>query len=168
MQSKADEEKGVGFNCELCIANELMGNKSGRICLIHQIDFDNDILEYNSYIKSGNVSGVIRSGNEFDYAVDRILSLHGTDRIESALRQIRYKNLTGVCIKSFPRTHLTNALLSLLMLCMGGYSGTELIHLPCTGTILDQPNIFIEAYNIWVNEYNSKVHQDRKDSKDKK
>lgn len=165
IQSKTNEENGVGFNCDLCIAKGLMGVNKGRICLIHQIDFDNDSLEYNSKTSSGSVSGTIRSLNDFSRAISELLALHGDDRIELALKQINYNNQYGVCIKSFPQSQLSTRLLNTLFLCMGGFSGTELTQLPYNGTILDQPNIFIEAYNIWVGEYNKKVQEDRKEDK---
>jgi hypothetical protein len=145
-----------------------MGNQRGRICLIHQVDIENETLEYSSSTKDNSVAGVIKSSLDFSTAVSELLRLHGAQRIELALKQIRYGNQYGVCLKSFPQTRLTTALLNLLMLCLGGFSGTELIHLPDTGTILDQSNIFIEAYNIWVSEYNKKVQEDRKEEKNKK
>ena len=48
---------------------------------------------------------------------------------------------------------------------MGGFSGTELIHLPFSGTILEQPNLFIEGYQIYIDEYNK--YRQYKDSTNK-
>jgi hypothetical protein len=139
-----------------------MGNRNGRICLINQIDFDEDTLEYSSSVGKNSVGDFIKSDNGFTNAISQLLHLHATERVESAFKQIKYKNLFGVCLKSFPRSELTSRLLNLLMLCMGGFNGTELVHLPFEGTILDQPNIFIEAYNIYTSEYNSFVQEQRK------
>jgi hypothetical protein len=142
-----------------------MGNRSGRICFLHQIDFETDTLNYNSATKSDTITGTIQSESDLTEAISNLLKLHATSKIEIALKQIRYKNLYGVCIKSFPRTLLTNSLLNLIMLCTGGFNGTELTHLPFKGTILEQPNIFIEAYNIYTDEHNKYVQEKRKDDK---
>lgn len=95
------------------------------------------------------------------------MGLYKTDRIEVALKQFKLRNgrITGICPKSFPKSEETIELLSLINICVGGQSGTELIHLPYGGTILNQPNKFIEAYFVFVNEYNkylkSKIPKER-------
>lgn len=71
--------------------------------------------------------------------------------------------VSGICMKSFPKSQLSLHLLSKLNLCLGGENGNELKHLPFKGTILDQPNLFIEAYYVYTDE----VSKYRKEIMDK-
>jgi len=154
-------ESFVGYNCDFCIAREMMGNRTGRVCLTYQVDFSEDALEYYSFVKGDQVSGRIVSYEDFYHAIDKLLTLHKTDRIELALKfiKIRTRNgvISGVCPKSFPRTQLTLQLLSKLNLCIGGPNGTDLIHLPFPGTLFDQQNLFVEAYFVYCDEYNKYI-----------
>jgi hypothetical protein len=146
----------VGYNCDFCIAKEYIGARRGRLCFSYQLDLDEDYLKYSCKTKDEEVGGIVKSIDEFYYAVNEILTLYKTNRIEVALKQftLNESNVSGVCPKSFPKTKLTSGLLSILNLTIGGQSGTELMQLPYSGTILQQPNVFIEAYYIFVDEYN--------------
>jgi hypothetical protein len=81
--------------------------------------------------------------------------LYKTDRVEIALKRITdlKTKVSGICMKSFPHTPLTEHLLSRIYLCIGGANGTDLVHLPEHGSILEQSNIFIQAYNVYLSEY---------------
>ena len=146
-----DKNADTKYNCDFCIAKEWMGQRSGRLCFLYQVDFS-EPLTFSSDSKDGKVEGEINSEEDFYNAVDQILSFHKTDRIEIALKRIRMKGVSGVCPKSFPRTETTSLLLRKLNLCLGGDSNNELVHLPYAGTILDQPNLFIEAFYVWSDE----------------
>ena len=37
-------ESFVGYDCDICIAKEMMGKRIGRVCLKYQVDFDEDKL----------------------------------------------------------------------------------------------------------------------------
>ncbi len=164
MISEEENKEGqVGYNCEYCIAKEFMGTRKGRICFYYQIDFNSDVLEYSCSVPEKTISGEVTSIEEFQNVCSSILELYKADRIEIALKQFRIKNtrITGICAKSFPKTQETVDLLSLINLCTGGQSGTELFHLPYSGTILDQPNKFIEAYFIFCNEFNKHLKRNR-------
>jgi len=54
----------------------------------------------------------------------------------------------GLCPKGFALVSDFNELISLVMKCIGGMSGTELIQLPEAGGILDQPSVFLRAYEV--------------------
>lgn len=132
-----------------------MGNKRGRLCLLYQVDLEEDKLRYGAKL----ISGEVDSEESFLESVSKILEAFKTDRIEVALKSFRLpdnqdKRISGICLKSFPRTRLTSRLIEMLNMCMGGQSGVELIHLPFAGTILNQPNIFIQAYFIYSDEVN--------------
>jgi hypothetical protein len=145
-----------------------MGKLRGRLCLLHQIDFDTDTLLYDVHNKLGeSASGEINSVDELMTSISEILSIHKTDDVEIALKFIKLKNsrLSGLCIKSFPRTLLTNMLFNRLSLCLGGENNTDLVHLPDAGTILDQSNIFIQAFNIYRDEKNKYSFQTQKKAK---
>lgn len=129
-----------------------MGEKAGRLCFLYQLDFDEHILSFESKAENEEIQGTISSLEEFYSAVQKILDLHKTERIEVALKKIRLGNIYGVCIKSFPRTPFSSYLLGLINLCVGGESGMEMAHLPFQGTILEQPNLLVEVYNIWCDE----------------
>ena len=133
----------------------MMGQKRGRLCMLYQVDFDEHTLLYSGDSRSGKISGEIKSEQEFTQGIDELLSIYATDRLEVALKRISLKDsrISGVCPKSFPKTPFTSELLGLLNICLGGSNGTDLIHLPFEGRIIDQPNIFIEAYFIYVSEY---------------
>lgn len=169
IQSRTNELEGsVGYNCELCIAKDMMGNHSGRLCFIHQIDFDNnDSLEWKSATRLGIESGVVDSIDSLMEGIDKLLTLHKTNRVEVALKFFRNteKRISGICAKSFPKTFLTNHLLGKLNLCLGGANGNELTHFPCEGTLFDQPNIFIIAYYVYLDELNKFLAETRDGSK---
>lgn len=159
------------YSCEYCIAKEFMGARKGRLCFLFQLDFDEYTLEYDCKVPDGEAKGEVHSLEEFYSACSRILGLYKINRIEVALKQFKLKNsrLYGICPKSFPRSDEVTHLLSLINLCVGGQSGTELMQLPYPGTILEQPNKFIEAYYIFTNEYNkyvkSKTPKDKNENK---
>lgn len=158
----------IGYDCNLCLAKELMGSRNGRLCLIYQIDLESDRLRYSGESKIGKVSGTISSESELYGAVDELLSTYASDRIAVGLKRISLEGgISGVCVKSFPKSQLTSEILGLLNICLGGHNGTDLVHLPCSGTILDQPNIFIESYFIYVNEY-SKYWKEQRESESNK
>ena len=132
----------------------MMGRKPGRVCFLYQIDFSEVTLEFYSKTPIESISGTIESYEDFYSAISRILEFHKTDRVEVGLKRIGIKGKTsrGICVKSFPQTKLTAKILSMLNLCLGGQNGTELVHLPESGTIFDQSNIFIESFYIYVDE----------------
>ena len=131
-----------------------MGKKNGRICLLYQIDIDEDELTYSSRTKQKNIQGTVSSEGEFFNAISKLLEIHISDRIELALRLFKHQPsmLMGICAKSLPRTQLTNNLLNKIHVCLGGFNGDELVHLPFPGGLFDQPNIFVEAYYIYRDE----------------
>lgn len=133
-----------------------MGNVTGRLCFFYQIDLSEDILSYWYETKEGRFSGEVYNEEEFNQAIQEILDAYKTDKIEVALKRFKIvgQKVTGICAKSFPRTDLTRQLLSMINLCVGGASATEIMQLPYEGTILQQPNVFVEAYYIFVDEYN--------------
>ncbi len=143
----------------------MMGNKSGRICLIYQIDFDEDKLEYRTIARDDKLEGTVESEEQLYDAVSELLDIHKTERLEAALKFFRFNNISGICPKSFPRTSLTIKLLSLLNLCVGGETGTEIKHFPYEGGILEQSNIFVQAYYIWCDEYSKFIKLLRQKSK---
>lgn len=77
-----------------------------------------------------------------------------TNKVEEVIKLIRSDTTSGLCPKSFQQLPKITYWLRQVYLCMGGYSGQELVHLPYDGTILDQPNIFIQVYETYVNERN--------------
>jgi hypothetical protein len=50
---------------------------------------------------------------------------------------------------------------------MGGQSGTDLINLPDSGTILDQSNLFVQTYVIYKQEYNEFLFNKKKNETDR-
>jgi hypothetical protein len=151
-----ENESLTSYDCEICQAKDLMGKRSGRICLLYQIDFLNeDSLTYRSLTRLGEVSGIVNSEEEFYESVDKLLDAHKTERLEVALRFYRIGNINGICPKSFPRTQLSTNLMSIINLCVGGESGTDIQNFPSYGGILEQSNLFIEAYYIWRQEHTS-------------
>lgn len=140
----------------------MMGNRSGRLCFIYQIDFSEHTLTYDVKSQTGRLIGEVNSDEEFYDAVDKLLDNHKSDRIEIALKFFKLKGsrLVGICPKSFPRTELTSSLLSVIYMCMG--TEGQLLHLPFEGSILEQPNLFIEAHAIYLDEYNKFMNEERK------
>ena len=126
-----------------------MGKSKGRVCLFYQIDFD---AEDELYFAKERDAKSIGNDEELFAAVDYLLQTVGSTRVEIALKRIRSSTNAGICPKSFPRTELTSNLLELLNLCLGGENGMQLVHLPYAGTILDQPNIFLQAFYIYCDE----------------
>ena len=170
MSKPSDDEKSVGYNCDVCIAKDLMGKRRGRLCFAYQIDFEEgDELEYSVTGRDSTINGNISSFETFEYAITQLLNFYRTERIEVALKFIRLKNsnISGICPKSFPKSQLTIHLLGLLNLCMGGHNSTELVQLPYLGSILEQPNLFIEAYYIFVEEFNKWMKQERQTQEEK-
>jgi hypothetical protein len=145
-----------------------MGKRAGRLCLIHQISFDDgDKLRYSAR-NDTDIQGEVDNIDDFHKAVTAILGSYKTDRIEVALKRFSLvdANLSGICIKSFPKSALTARLLSILNLCLGGENGTDFLNLPYPGTIFQQPNILIEAYYIFVNEIN-RFHKEKTSNENK-
>jgi len=141
-----------------------MGNKRGRLCFIYQLDFDEHTLYYKCKVEQEEISEEVHSDNEFQQSLGFILEMYKTDRVEGGLKRFGLKDtkISGICIKSFPKSPLTSKLLELIYLCTGGQSGVDLVHLPFEGTVLDQPNIFIEAYSIFTQEYNKYMKEKTK------
>lgn len=131
-----------------------MGKKHGRICLLYQLNLGEDKLTYFSRAQQKDIQGTVSSEDELFDAISKLLKLHISDRIELALKLFRHEPsaLTSVCIKSLPRTQLTNNLLNKIHLCLGGFNGDQLVHLPFEGGLFDQPNVFVEAYYIYRDE----------------
>jgi len=127
-----------------------MGRSNGRICLLYQVD--DYAFSYQASFKGKSISGTVTSEEEFYDAVESLLDTYMTDRIEVALKFFKYKGLRGICPKSLPISELSRRLLSLLTLTCGGKHGTELIHLPESGQILDQSNLFLTSYFIYRGE----------------
>jgi hypothetical protein len=127
-----------------------MGIKSGRLCLVYQIQ---DLSINNLVCNNGDI---ITSDEELYISINKLLEEYKTDKFDKVLKFFKSKdfNVSGICLKSLPVTSLTNRLLNLINLCVGGQNGTDLIHLPFEGTVLEQPNVFIEAYHIFVEEIN--------------
>lgn len=164
-----DNENAAGYNCELCIAKGLMGARPGRLCLLYQVDFGEDVLEYKTVTRQGPLSGDIKSEDDMYLAIQKLSEHHKTDKVDLVLRYIKLKGkrLSGVCPKSVPKTDMSIRLLSLLNTCLGGDNGTQLLHLPFPGTIIDQPNIFIESHYIWIDEYSRFMKAQREKEKSK-
>lgn len=153
MQSSSDDE--LEFNCEVCMAKELMGKVNGRICFINQVDYDEFFPEFQR----------VKLENEDDFlvAVDEVLDTFKIDRVEVALKRFGLwkSRIHGVCIKSFPKSLTTLHLLSLLNICLGGESGSELTNLPFEGGILDQSNLFLQAYSVYIDEHSRHMRETR-------
>lgn len=132
---------------------------------MYQIDFDEDKLYYDLKHKAPEFCGYVQSDIELYRIVKEILEIYSSDRLEIALKFFTLENsrISGICLKSFPKSQLSLHLLSKLNLCLGGDNGNELKHLPFEGTILEQPNLFIEAYYIYTDE----VSKYRKEMMDK-
>lgn len=146
-----------------------MGSRRGRLCLLYQVDFESDKLRYSGESKIGKASGLISSEPELYRAIDELLSVYAVDRVEVGLRRISLDgSVSGVCVKSFPKTKLSSDILGLLNICLGGQTGTDLVHLPYSGTILDQPNIFIEGFYVYMNEHSKYWKQKQKADTPKK
>ena len=145
----------------------MMGNRPGRVCLIYQIDFSEDELEFSVKNRLSELAGTVHNESDFSVALSAILDFFKSDRIETALKFFRPKGqrITGICPKSFPKTPLTIDLLSKLNLCVGGANGTDLINFPEAGGLFDQPNLFIEGYFIYVDEFNKFVRSQKETPK---
>ena len=145
----------------------MMGKTPGRVCMIYQIDFDEDELEYSVKNRFNSVEGNIRNVEEFSAAISALLDFYKTDRVEVALKFIRPvgQRITGICPKSFPKTPLTIDILSKLNLCVGGANGTDLMNFPENGSLFDQPNIFIESYYVYVDEFNKFIRSQKESPK---
>jgi hypothetical protein len=132
----------------------MMGKRSGRLCFLYQLELGDDKLTYTCKSPESTLQGEVETFEDFQDSISLILELYNTDRIEVALKQFRLvgTSFRGICPKSLPRLPLTSYLLDMIYTCVGGENGTDLINLPFEGTILDQPNLFIQAYNIYVNE----------------
>ena len=139
----------------------MMGRQKGRLCLLYQVDFDVDTLSYSSSSAKEKVSGTISSFEELYSAIDELLEFHKTDRLEIAFKLIK-GNVGGMCAKSFPMSALSIRLIGMLNLCMGGENGVQLLHLPFAGTLYDQPNLFIEAYYVYLDEHSKYIRSLRK------
>lgn len=122
--------------------------------MLHGVDLEaGDSLSYEAEFRNGAVKGTASSLEEFGHAIDEILRVYASDRLEVALKKFGYGKLFGVCPKSFPRTALTIELTEIINLCVGGQSGVELCQLPFAGSLSEQPNLFIEGYQIFVQEH---------------
>ena len=164
-----ERDSAVGYNCDFCIAKGLMGSRPGRLCLLYQVDLAEDVLEYKTITRQGPLNGEIRTDDDLYIAFIKLLEHHKTDRIELILKYIKLKGTrsSGLCPKSVPKTDLSIKLLGVLNLCLGGENGNQLTHMPFQGTVMNQPNIFIEAYYIWVDEYSKymKTKDKKQDNK---
>lgn len=145
----------------------MMGKRSGRICLLYQIDFDEDKLEYRVIAREDKLEGVVESEEQLYDVVSDLLDIYKTERLEVALKFFKFEKINGICPKSFPRTQLTVKILSILNLCVGGESGTEVKFFPYPGGILEQSNLFVQAYYIWCDEYSKFIKYIRQKSKTK-
>lgn len=136
-----------------------MGKRAGRLCLFYQVDLGEDTLEYDTINTLGHIYGEIKSNDDLFYSTGKLLEFYKTDKVDLVLKYIRLQGtrISGVCPKSYPKSDLSIRLLGKLNICLGGSNGTELVHLPYEGTIFDQPNIFIEAFYIWVDEFNKYI-----------
>jgi hypothetical protein len=140
-----------GFNCDKCIEQEKPNNVKGKICLIYNFEFEEDVLTY-PIDKSRQDIGIINSWNDLNYGFNLMSENWKTDEIEHIFKLISNNKIQGLCPKSYQLLPRIRTLLGHVHLCLGGYSGMELVQLPYPGTILDQPNIFIQVYNIYVDE----------------
>lgn len=151
---RSDDGIGVSYDCDQCIDDDKMGKINGRLCLKYQIDLDEDVLTFSAKAKDESLVGEVTDVDELFSAMSSVMALYKTGRVEVALKSFRVANgISGICPKSLYRLPIVEQLLHMVFMCIGGYSGTELIHLPFPGTILDQPNMFIDAYNIVNSEY---------------
>lgn len=160
----------MGYNCDLCIAKNLIGNRPGRLCMLYQVDLELDTLEYNCSNSKGEVHGIITSLDDLTHALTQLLELLKAPTVAPVLKfiKLRHSRSGGLCPKSFPRLPLTNNLISRLQLCVGGQNGTELVHLPYKGTILEQPNLFIQAFNVYADEVSKHTQSLRQKAEEKK
>jgi len=132
--------------------------------MIYQVDLGEDILEYNTVTREGPLNGEIKSIDDLYYGINKLLQHHKTERVDLVLRYIRLKGTrsSGLCPKSYPKSELSTRLLGKLNICLGGENGTELVHFPFDGTIMDQPNLFIEAFYVWVDELSRYIREKQK------
>jgi len=149
-----------------------MGNRPGRLCLIYQIDFAEDVLEYKTITRQGPMNGEIKSEDDLYIAIIKLSEHHKTDKTDLVLKYIKLKGSRsgGICPKSVPKTDLSIKLLGMLNICLGGENGNQLVNLPFAGTIMDQPNLFIEGYYIWVDEFSkyTKSREERSKARSQK
>lgn len=138
----------ASFDCQQCIARGRR-NTRGRECLKFGRDLKSDPIPYKAKVRNQpEISGFIRSEEELDGAIERILRLYQTEDFEVALRRIG----RGFCPKSYPISPQSFYFLDLYYKTYGGEYGTELRHLPLRGGALDQPSLFYAAMDVIVAE----------------
>lgn len=86
------------------------------------------------------------------------LDVYRTNDTTIALRRIG----KGVCPKSFPISRQSYYFLELYDLTHGGEYGTELLHLPLTGGVLEQANIFHQACSV-ISTARSRIFREKLD-----
>ena len=145
-----------------------MGKVRGRLCLLYQVDFEEDVMVYSASLPSGRLAGEVTSQEELVDAISELMDAYATDRIEPILKLFSLPGkVSGICPKSFPRSSLTSQLLSLINLCVGGESGVQLVQLPFSGALTDQPNVFMQAYSVFVEEHHIWTSRKRRESERK-
>jgi hypothetical protein len=143
----------------------MMGKVRGRICLLYQINFEEDVLVYKASLPDRRLSGEVTSQDGFVEAVSELMDAYATDRIEPILKLFSIPgSINGICPKSFPRSELTSQLLSLINLCVGGESGVQLVQMPYAGALTDQPNLFMQAYSVFVEEHHLWMSRKRREA----
>jgi hypothetical protein len=90
------------------------------------------------------LGGTIYSESDLFKVLRDAQALYETEEVQVALRRIG----KGVCPKSFPITKQSHYFLELFRLTHGGEYGLELMRLPLSGGVLDQPAIFYQASDI--------------------
>ena len=77
-------------------------------------------------------------------AIDVALRTYQTEDLQVVLKRLG----KGICPKSFPVTQQSLYFLDIYYKTHGGEYGTDLVHLPNSGGVLDQPNLFFVASDI--------------------
>lgn len=130
------------------------------------IDWSNISLPFLTQpgIDGKRLEGTITSLEEFYEVCSNIADFHVITQIERILKFIG----KGICPASFPLTETSVHLTWLVDQCLGGEGGTDLIHLPYGGGVLDQPALFFEAKDIIVSErakwYNEHLPKEKSDA----
>ena len=108
-------------------------------------DWAKNPIPYHHKVKQRpEIRGLITSKDGLTKAVEEALEVYRTDDILTALRRIGL----GICPKSFPIDAQSFYFLDLYNKTHGGETGNQLINLPNSGGVLDQPNIFFSASEI--------------------
>lgn len=155
-------ETPSSYDCEECIASGRQNVARGKECLLYR-DLKENPIKYSYKVRNiPELRGLIRSKEELFSVLDRALQLYKTEDLRVALKRMG----RGVCIKSLPVFQECYYFLDLYNKTHGGETGTELLHLPYSGGILEQPQIFFDACDH-ITRVKSAFLREKLDAEDK-